>query len=174
MNSLYLIDMQPIKIHGLSKKSWEELEVLYRTTKVPRMRTRAQMILLSAEQGLRAPQIAEVVRESDRTVQRWLNRYQAEGIQGLYDAPRSGSPGKVTPAYKDLLIASVRHRPRALGLPYSLWTLDRLADYMAEQTGIRICLEAVRKHLKAKGIVFSRPQHKISSPDPDYEVKKKR
>lgn len=169
----YLIEMQAIKIHKLCKEAWEALEVLYRTTKVPRMRTRAQMILLSAEQGLSAPQIAEIVRESARTVQRWLNRYQAEGIQGLYDAPRSGSPGKVTPLYKDLLLASVRRRPRVLGLPYSLWTLDRLADYMAEQTGVRICPEAVRKHLKAKGIVVSRPQHKISSPDPDYEVKKK-
>ena len=33
--------------------------------------------------------------ESERTVQRWLKQYQAEEIQGLYDVPQSGSPGKV-------------------------------------------------------------------------------
>ena len=43
---------------------------------------------------------------------------------------------------------------------------------MAEQTGIRASYETVRQVLKAGEIVLSRPQHKISSPDPDYPVKK--
>ena len=103
-----------------------------------------------------------------------MKRYLAEGIAGLYDAPKGGRPGKVTPKYQEQLISSVRRKPRALGLPFSLWTLERLADYMAEQSGIRITYEAVRQHLKAGDIVLSRPQHKISSPDPEYMVKKRR
>jgi hypothetical protein len=43
---------------------------------------------------------------------------------------------------------------------------------MAEQTGIRGSYETVRQVLKAGEIVLSRPQHKISSPDPEYLVKK--
>lgn len=68
----------------------------------------------------------------------------------------------------------MRLRPRSLGLPFSLWTLARLADYMATETGIRVEGETVRVHLQAAGIVLSRPQHKISSPDPEYLVKKRR
>jgi hypothetical protein len=45
---------------------------------------------------------------------------------------------------------------------------------MAEETEIRVSDETVRRLLKAEGIVLSRPQHKISSPDPEYEVKKRR
>src|SRR5918995_141392 len=56
----------------------------------------------------------------------------------------------------------------------SLWTLHRLADYMAEQTGIRVEYESVGVHLKAQGIVLSRPQHTITSPDPEYALKKRR
>ena len=67
----------------------------------------------------------------------------------------------------------MRRRPRALGRPYSLWTLQRLSDFMAEETGIRLSYEGVRLHLKAHGIKLSRPQHKITSPDPDYELKKR-
>lgn len=166
--------MQAIKIGSISKEAYEELDSLYRRAKKPRMRTRSQMILLSVDQDMKAPEIAKVVRESERTIERWLRRYQAEGIQGLYDAPRSGNPGKVNQAYEDQLIKSVRCRPRALNLEFSLWTLERLADYMAEQTGIRISCEAVRKHLKANGIVLSRPQHTISSPDTEYAIKKRR
>jgi transposase len=132
------------------------------------------MILLNAEQGMKVSQICQLVREDERTVQRWLHRYQAEGIQGLYDLPRPGTPAKVTAAYQQELLESVRQRPRALGLEFSLWTLDRMADYMAERTGIRISYETVRQHLKDGGIVLSRPQYKVSSPDPEYAVKKKR
>jgi transposase len=60
----------------------EQLDRLYRTTKVPRLRTRAQMILLAAEQGLKVPPIARIVRESETTVRRWLKRYRAEGMEG--------------------------------------------------------------------------------------------
>lgn len=129
---------------------------------------------MSAEQGLKALQIARIVRESERTVQRWLKRYQSEGIKGLWDAPNSGNPGKVTQAYEELLLSSVRQRPRALGLEFSLWSLERLAHYLAEQTEIRLSGEGVRQQLKAAEIVLSRPQHKISSPDPEYLVKKRR
>ena len=45
---------------------------------------------------------------------------------------------------------------------------------MAERTGIRVEYETVRVHLKAAGIVLSRPQHTITSPDPEYALKKRR
>ena len=80
----------------------------------------------------------------------------------------------MTEDYRELLVHSVRRRPRSLGLPFSVWTLRRLADYMAEQTGIRVEYETVRVHLKAAGIVLSRPQHTITSPDPEYALKKRR
>jgi transposase len=132
------------------------------------------MVLLSGEQGMVAHEIAAIVRKGEQTVRRWLKRYMAEGINGLEDAPRCGAPGKVTPAYQKRLVTTVRQRPRSLGQPYSLWTLQRLADYMAEETGIRVSPRTVGRYLKAADIVLSRPQHKISSPDPEYEVKKRR
>ena len=71
------------------------------------------MVLLSAEQALKAPQIALIVRESERTVQRWLKRYQAEGITGLLDAPKTGKPSKVNQAYRQQLLSSVRPHRRS-------------------------------------------------------------
>ena len=75
---------------------------------------------------------------------------------------------------REQLVMSVRQRPRSLGQSFSLWTCQRLADYPAEATGIRGSDETVRRYLTLAGIVLSRPQHKISSPDPEYEVKKRR
>ena len=166
--------MKPIRIPTLSPEQLDALEKLYRTTHEARLRTRAQMVLLAAEQRLSAAQIAEIVRTSEETVRRWLKRYLVEGVEGLRDVPHPGAPRKVTEEYRELLVQVVRRRPRSLGLPFWVWTLRRLADYMAEQTGIRVEYETVRVHLKAAGIVLSRPQHTITSPDPDYALKKRR
>lgn len=87
--------MRALQIDNLPPSAHQELVDLYQATKLPHIRTRAQMILLSAEQALKAPQIALIVGESERTIQRWLKRYQAEGINGLQDAPKSGKPSKV-------------------------------------------------------------------------------
>ncbi len=166
--------MKALELPQLTAEQISELDRLYRTTHDARVKIRAQMILLMAEKKLYSNQVAELVRETDQTVRKWLKRYLAEGIEGLRDAPRSGMPPKVTADYKQLLVEIVRRRPRSMGLPFSLWTRQRLADYLAEETGIRLDMTGVGRYLRAAGIVLSRPQHKISSPDPDYVVKKRR
>jgi transposase len=165
---------RPIRLPELSPEAIAELDQLYRSTHDVRLRVRAHMILLAAEQHMLAPEIAKIMRCDEDTVRSWLKRYLAEGINGLADMPRPGSPGKVTAEYREQLLRVVRQRPRSLGQPYSLWTLQRLADYLAEETGIRVEPVTVREHLLTAGIVLSRPQHKITSPDSEYEVKKRR
>jgi transposase len=166
--------MKPIQLPPLNAEQLHELNELYRKTRDPRLRTRAQIILLAAEKPLVAQEIGEIVRLSDQAVRKWLKRYRAEGVEGLKDDPRAGTPQKVTAVYLEKLEAAVRRRPRSLDLPFSMWTLQRLAEYMVEETGIRVEAETVRIHLKKLDIVLSRPQHKVSSPDPEYLVKKRR
>ncbi len=116
--------MKPaIRIPALTEEQRVALEQLYRKTKMPRVRTRAQTILLSAEQGLKAEEIAGIVRESAVTVLTWLKRYLAEGIEGLQDAPRAGRSATVTEDFRKMLLESVRTRPRSLELAFSMWTL---------------------------------------------------
>ena len=109
--------MNALKLPPQSDEQLEKLEEFYRRTKDVRLKTRSQMILLAAKQNLKAPQIGEIVRESDNTVRRWIKRYSAEGIEGLYDAPRPGAEPKVTADYVEKLVSTVRQRPRSLELP---------------------------------------------------------
>ena len=166
--------MRPIEVRPLTAEELTQLDALFRQTKDVRVRNRAQMMLLGAEDKMIAPQIAKIVRQDEQTVRRWIKRFNAEGISGLSDAPKSGAPRRVTESYRQRLLVVVRQRPRSLDQPYSLWTLQRLVEFMAEETGLRFSPETVRLILKANDIVISRPQHKVSSPDPEYEVKKRR
>jgi len=166
--------MHPLTVPDASNADLAALDHLYHSTRDVRLRTRAQIILLAAEHHLVAPQIAVIVRKDEQTVRRWLKRYLVEGIDALADAPRPGATANVTPAYRDRLRHLVRQRPRSLDLPFCLWTNQRLADVLAEETGLRVSDETVRRELAQADIVLSRPQHTITSPDPEYLVKKRR
>jgi len=89
--------MRPIRLDALSAGQLCELDKLYHGTRDVRVRTRAQLILLAAEQGMVATEVAAIVRQDEETVRRWFARYLAEGVEGLSDAPRSGVPPKATP-----------------------------------------------------------------------------
>jgi transposase len=168
------VAMRPIRLDALSAEQLRELDHLYHSTRDVRVRTRAQMILLAAERGLVAAEIAAIVRQDEETVRRWFARYLAEGIEGLSDAPRSGAPPKATSGYRERLLQTARCRPRALGLPFSLWTAARLADHPAELTGVRMSGPSVCRLLREGGMRLSRPQRTIASPDPEYALKKGR
>lgn len=96
--------MKPIQLPTLISEQLTELDQFYHTTRHARLRTRAQIILLAAEQSLVAAEIGTVVRLNEQTVRRWLKRYSIEGLNGLLngllDVPRPGRPPKVTPAYQ--------------------------------------------------------------------------
>jgi transposase len=53
--------------------------------------------VLGSALGKSSFELAEVLGLSSPTIQRWLDRYEAEGLQGLEDRPRSGRPRTVTP-----------------------------------------------------------------------------
>jgi transposase len=162
-----------LRIAPESDEQVNELRMLYRTTKDVRIRTRSQIILLAFD-GLSAPKIAKIVGLSAESVRHHIKRYREGGIPGLADKDRSGRPATVTPEYLELATSTLRRRPRALGLSFSVWTLDHLLTYLKEHTGISVSYETLRTHLLAHGFAFSRPQHKVSSPDPEYVQKKRR
>jgi transposase len=131
------------------------------------------MILWSNE-GLSPPQIAKRVRFSRSTVVRYIQRYEAEGLQGLFTKPRSVRPRRVTPEYEAKLLKAVEQEPRAMGLPFSNWTTAKLAAYMTQQTGIVITPRQVENYLKAHGWRLRRPVRTVKhKQDPDLVAEKK-
>src|SRR4029434_4838872 len=60
-----------------------------------RARMRAHSLLLSP-QRYPIPQIARLYQVDQRRVSAWIERWQAWGLVGLYDRPRSGRPAIFT------------------------------------------------------------------------------
>jgi len=135
-------------------------------------------VLVAAEQRLTAPVIATIVRVCAKMTKRCATGSNGRWPKGSKASTIARCPER-RPKSRPPMPSSwsqpcLRRRPRSLGQPSSLWTLQRRADYLAEQTGLRLSDETVRLCLQRAGIVLSRPQHTSSSSDPEYAVKTRR
>lgn len=78
-----------------------------------RVRQRAQAVY-GSDQGFRIGQLATLLDADRDTVSAWLDRWERDGLRGLYDAPRCGRPMIYTPAEQQQLRAWVDAEPRQL------------------------------------------------------------
>ena len=132
----------------------EEVELRRRAaarTLPARVVERAKMILFMHE-GERVPAVAARLGVGADVVRSWLKRFNAEGLDGLQDRPRSGRPATYTPEQVGAVVEASLTSPAALGLPFASWTLDRLAAYLQEVKGIPIKRTRIDEILVAEGL----------------------
>src|SRR5215212_4875441 len=108
--------------------------------------------LASQSRGETTADIAAHVQLDAETVRKRIHRFNAEGLEGLTDKPRSGHPFTYTPEQIAIVIATALTKPQALGLPFAAWTLDRLAAYLHEHKDIPIQRSRIDEILLQEGL----------------------
>ena len=96
----------------------DERRVLQRLarTEVGRVSERMHMVLLSGRR-YPVPQIAAIFDCDEATVRTWLGRFEADGVDGLRDRPRSGRPRTADADARDLIGQTLDAAARRLRLP---------------------------------------------------------
>ncbi|MFE7779450.1 helix-turn-helix domain-containing protein [Streptomyces sp. NPDC057445] len=156
---------------------------LARARKAPRdLVMRARMVELSW-QGMRVPAVAAEVACDQKTVRRWLHRFNRTGLEGLEDLGGQGRKRRITEAERSRIIGLVKRPPPGrltvqpggelvaedeTGPPE--WTLDALAE-QARRLGIEVGRSQVRRILLAEGVRWRRTRSWARSKDADFEGK---
>lgn len=81
----------------------------------------------------------------------WVKRFNIKGLDGLLDRPRPGRPAVHDQRVRCALINLALQKPRALGYPFELWTLERLQHALQEREGIHLSDSTIWEWLHAKG-----------------------
>ena len=135
---------------------------------------RAQMVLLSA-QGMDVPAIAKVAFTSEDRVRDVIHNFNTDGFSSLYPKYKGGRPAKFTLGLRRDIKKIAKSRPADHGLPFSTWSLAKLAEFLvAEGVVDDISHEGLRMLLREEGVTFQRLKTWKTCTDPDYAVKKAR
>jgi transposase len=115
---------------------------------------RAQMVLLSA-QGMDVSQIAQVTFTSVDRVRDVIHNFNADGFDSLRPKYAGGRPPKFSPEQRAQIKQIALGRPGDYGLPFSTWSLSKLADYLVAQEVVDdISHEGLRVLLREQNVSF--------------------
>jgi transposase len=135
---------------------------------------RAQMVLLSA-QGMDAAAIAKVAFTSEDRVRDVIHSFNADGFDSLYPRYRGGRAPKFTLGQRREIKKIAKSRPVDHGLPFSTWSLAKLADFLVAEGVVEdISHEGLRTLLREESVTFQRLKTWKASTDPRYQEKKAR
>jgi transposase len=132
------------------------------------------MVLLSA-QGMDVSQIAKVAFTSEDRVRAVLHNFNDDGFESLYPKYSGGRPPSFTLPQRREIKKIALARPEDHDLPFSTWSLAKLADFLvAEGVVDDISHEGLRALLREEGVSFQAIKTFKVSKDPDFEAKKNR
>lgn len=152
----FIQDLAPDTIHVLER--------IYKRSRYPRTRQRAQCLLLSAE-GYSVPELVRIFRVTSITIYNWLNAWETRRFAGLYDRPGKGNTPKLTAAQQKQVKAWGQAFPR---------NLRKIRALIKETFEMEISSWTIRRILKAVGITWRRVRRRPKGkPDPQEYAQKK-
>ncbi len=141
-----------IKRKKLTAEEQSAIDKLARSRTAPAREVERAHIILLASRGTRVPAIAKELTVTESTVRTWLTRFNAAGLAGLQDRPRSRRPVTYQPEQVSEVIATALTNPQHLNQPFACWTLDRLETYLNEEKKIPIKRSRIDDLLLAEGL----------------------
>lgn len=115
---------------------------------------RAQMVLLSA-QGMDPTAIAQVAFTSPDRVRDVIHGFNTDGFDSLYPHYAGGRPRTFTPDQRAEITRIALARPSDHNLPFSTWSLSKLAAHLVAQGVVDdISHEGLRMLLREEGVSF--------------------
>jgi transposase len=121
----------------LSPEEQQGLEAVVRRPSTPQQLARRGRVILSAAAGRNNSQIAREVGLAVATVRFWRNRWlglPAASLEDLSleerlrDAPRPGTPARITPEQVCQIVALACAAPSQWGRPISQWSSREVAE----------------------------------------------
>ena len=164
----------PLFVRPFTSEEHHALEEALRSPESFTLR-RAQILCQSAK-GQRPSQIAESLSCASQTVRNAIHAFNERGLAAL--TPQSRQPKAIETAFdesaRERLLAIAHTSPRHFGKPRSVWTLELLAEVSFDEglTEARVDKETIRRTISKLGSSWQRAKHWITSPDPQYALKK--
>ena len=131
-------------------------------------------IIQAIDHGFSPTQVASILGCERPTVYQWVYAFNDMGFSGFEKATNPyGRPAILSSENLRQLVKIALSRPQDLGLPYTVWSVAKLADYCRSKDLLpNVSNEWIRRLLRREGLSVQRTKTWKQSPDPEFEKKK--
>lgn len=125
---------------------------------------RLHAVLLVA-QGMSCPQAAQLLGDSPRTVQFWVNRFLNEGLPGLRETPRPGRPPILSDEQVEQINRALRLTPEECGLAGHLWDGKILSEFIQKRFDVHLGVRQCQRLFHHLGFRLRKPRGTLAGAD---------
>jgi len=163
---------------SLTEKKRQELQKRLKQAKSQQTLVYLDLKIIEySDQGKNVPQIGKLLGLHPQTVRTIIKKFQANGFKGLQRKPR-GKPEEKLKAYDKAYWEDILSQPPSsfekLDSPDQNWSYELIQNYIATYLQIKATISTIWNHLRRVGYTSGRAKLSITSPDPDYQVKRQR
>jgi transposase len=122
---------------------------------------------------LKGRRVVDLAADYDVTrgsVNRWLQWYEAAGVEGLHTEKPPGPTPKLDAAQREELAAAVDAGPLAAGYQSGVWTGPMIGDLIEERFGARYHKHNVPRLLHDLGFSIQRPRKRLARADAEKQA----
>ena len=153
-----------------SSPDHEKLVKHYKKEKDSRLKERYHALILMHE-FQNCSKVAEIVKKSRTTIQKWVNAFISEGIEAILPHSPPGRPSKLSEEQKAILKADILTHPRKLGYKFSNWEGKNISEHIKNKFGVLLKVRQCQYLLHELGFSLQRPRYAF--PKADREKQKK-
>jgi transposase len=163
---------EPVRARRLTDAEGSRLQQVVRRGKHGSIRVRRAVIIMASASGTPVAAIARLVAADEDTVRDVVHAFNDKGLAALDPNWAGGRPRLISDEDITVVVEAATTRPEKLGLPFTCWSLRKLAAYLAgAPRPVTIGRERLRQLLHARGISFQRTRTWKESTDPEREAK---
>lgn len=133
-------------------------------------RWRRGRAVLGYIEGRRVIELAAELGVTRGSVNRWLQWYEATGIDGLRTGKAPGAQPKLTEAQQEALVQLIEAGPQAVGYTSGVWTGPMIGDLIEQRFGVRYHNHHIPRMLNQLGFSVQRPRKRLASADVDAQA----
>ena len=122
------------------------------------------LLLVAKGESCRA--VAELFDEDARTVQRWVQRFEEQGFEGLREGERPGRPGTLDARQWQRVAVELRRSPREFGHAANLWDGKVLAEHLKKRHGVSLGVRQCQRLFRRMGFRLRKPRPEVAQADP--------
>ncbi len=117
--------------------------------------------------GLSCYEVADLLGQSPRTVQYWVQRFERKGFAGLQERERSGRPSVLEEKTREAVGVDLRCEPNMFGYTQNLWDGKLLSHHLAQKYGVHLGVRQCQRLFGQMGFRRRKPRPLIAQADPE-------
>ena len=163
---------KPLRVRRLTDIEGRQLQQIVRRgggkTDRSVVKWRRSMVVLASAGGNTVEAIARLVQTSPDRVREMIHRFDEMGMASLNPRWAGGRPRRITTDDETFIVKTATARPESVGLPFTRWSIRKLADFLATNDAHRVLIgrERLRELLGDNDVTFQHTKTWKESNDP--------